>query len=381
MSFMDKLRGGWKDKAMAVLTLFGYVFLLLAGLVLAKTMLMKPREVMVAPVTKRHVDAEVQGSGTVTVNVLANIGAKITGRIKQVLVDERDLVRIGQIVADMEDTDLRREVDRARAALEAGRVSVWQRKRAWEREKKLVAEGAVSQEEADEYEERYKVAGSTVAAAEAELRLREFKLSEAKIPTLVSGVVTRRWINSGDAVVAGQTVFTVADPSVIFVGAYVDQRFAGQIHADQPATILLRGREDVPLRGEVYRVNPEADRAAEEMIVEVAFKIPVESIQIGQWADVYIQVGHEENALVVPKSAILPIANERFVFMVDPDGKVRRITVEPGATSPRLTIVAVKGDLKAGAFVILNPMGLKEGEVVRLTQDTTPGMRLIPDMR
>ena len=380
MSFMEQLRDGWKNKARAVLTLLAYALLLLGGLVLAKTMLMKPREVTVAPATKRHVDAEVQGSGTVTVNVLANIGAKITGRITRVLVDERDLVRIGQIIADMEDTDLRREVDRAQASLDAGRVSVWQTKRAWEREKRLVTEGAVSREEADGYEERYRVAASVVKAAEAELRLREFKLSEAKILTLVSGVVTRRWVNSGDAVVAGQPVITVADPSVTMVAAYVDQRFAGKIHTSQPATILLRGRENVPLRGEVYRVNPEAERVAEEMTVEVTFRIPTEDILIGQWADVYIQVGYEENALVVPKSAILPVANERFVFVVDSDKKVRRIKVEPGATSPRLTIVAVTGDLNAGEFVVLNPMGLKEGEVVRLVQDTTPGMRPMPEM-
>ena len=366
---------------MAVLTLLGYALLILAGLLLAKTMLLKPREVIVAPATKRHVDAEVQGSGTVTVNVLANIGTKIAGRIERVRVDERDLVRAGQIIADMEDTDLQREVDRARANRNAARASAWQTKRAWEREKRLVAEGAVSQEEADEYEERYKVAERADEAAEAELRLREFKLSEAKIPTLVSGVVTKRWVNSGDAVVAGQPVITVADPGVTFVAAYVDQRFAGKIHAGQPGIIFLRGREHAPLRGEVFRVNPEADRAAEEMIVEVAFKIPTEDIQLGQWADVYIQVGHEENALVVPKSAILLVANERFVFVVDSEKKVRRITVEPGATSPRLPTVAVKGDLNAGEFVVLNPMGLKEGEVVRLIQDTIPGMRPTSDTR
>lgn len=381
MSFKDKLSSGWKDKASVGLKLFGYGLVLFLGLALLKAMLLKPREVVIAPVTKSAVTAEVQGAGTVTVNVLANVGAKITGRIQQVLVDERDFVRRGQIIAIMEDTDLRREVDRARAALEAKRVSLWQAKRAWEREKRLVAEGAVSQEEADEYEERYRVAVSTVEAAEADLRLWEFKLSEAKILTLVSGMVTRRWVNAGDAVVAGQPVFTVADPSITMIAAYVDQRFAGKIHAGQPAAILLRGREHAPLSGSVYRLNPEADRAVEEMTVEVTFRIPTEDIQIGQWGDVYIQVGHEENALVVPKSAILTFTNERFVFVVDPDRKVRRIKVESGATSPRLTIVAVKGDLKVGEFVVLNPMGLKDGEVVHLAQDTAPGMRPMPDMR
>jgi multidrug efflux pump subunit AcrA (membrane-fusion protein) len=106
----------------------------------------------------------------------------------------------------------------------------------------------------------------------------------------------------------------------------------------------------------------------EEMLVQVAFPLPPKELQVGQWAEVYIEVGKASNALVVPKAAVMPVGNERIVFVAQPDGTVRRIKVQLGATSPRSPVVAVTGDLGAGERVVLMPMGLKGGERVRARQ-------------
>lgn len=341
--------------------------LLLVPVIVMIAGLLRPRTVMVAPVTRDTVAAEVEGDGTVTVDVLANIGARISGRIDRGFAGEGDLVRRGQLIATVDATDLRRHVERAEARLGAARAAAWQSSRAWERERTLLASGAVSQEEADQYEERDRADASAVQAAEADLRYEEYELSEAEVSSLVSGVVTKRWVEPGDAVVVGQPIATVADTSVIYVAANVDQRFSGRIRAGQPATVILRGREGQPYRGRVYRVEPQADRAAEEMVVDVAFPLPPRELQIGQWAEVYVTVGEAKNALAVPKAAILPAGNSQFVFVIGPHNRVRRVPVQPRAMSPRLPMVAVTGDLKPGDRVILRPMGLSGGETVRVT--------------
>ena len=355
--------------------------------------------------------AEVQGTGTVTVDIQANVGAKIPGRIERVFVNEHDFVRKGQIIAELEDTDIRRELQRAQARLEAARATVqagraavqgrretvqarraneWQTGRAWDREKHLVATGAVSQEEADQYEQQYRTAASAVGAAEAEVgaaqaevgaaeadvRLQEFSLSETKIFTYLSGVVTKRPKRPGEAVVAGEPVVTIADPRVTTVDAYVDQRLSGKIRAGQRATVLLRGREDEPIRGRVYRVSPQADPATEEMTVEVAFPLSPKDLIIGQWADVYIQVAEVKDVLVVPKAAVMQMGSDRMVLVVGSDHKVRQVVVEPLASSPRLPITAVKavkGDLKPGDWVIAEPVGVQPGQKVRTTPKSNPG--------
>ena len=168
--------------------------------------------------------------------------------------------------------------------------------------------------------------------------------------------------------VAGQPLLTVAETATIWVAADVDQRFAHKVLKGQPATVILRGRPDKPIRGEVYRVNPQADPITEEMRVEVTFPLPPDELQVGQWAEVYIEVGTVTNVLTVPKAAVLPFGNDKFVFVAGSDGKVRRAKVELGPTSPRLPFVPVTGDLQVGERVILKPIGLQGGETVRVAE-------------
>lgn len=403
-----------------------YVLLVVVAIFFVKYTFFTPPEVVVAPVRQQDFAGEVQGTGTINVDVLAAVGAKIPGRIERVLVNEGDFVRSGQVVATLEDTDIRQGLQRAQARLEAARMTEQaarateqsarateqsaraterarratanQAARAWEREKHLVATGAVSQEEADQYEERdrtavgavgaaeadvgaaqaqveaagakVRAARSEIAATEAEVRLQQFNLSETKIFTYLNGVVIDRPKRPGTAIVSGEAVLTVADPKVTVVEAYLDQRFASKIRAGQTATVILRGREKEQIPGRVYRIRPQADPAAEEMTVEISFPLSPTELQIGQWADVYVQVGEIKNALVVPKQAVMPMGNERFVLVAGADNRVRQVKIEPLASSPRSPVMAVAGNLKPGDWVLTNPMGIRPGQKVRTTQST-----------
>ncbi|MFO0930250.1 MAG: efflux RND transporter periplasmic adaptor subunit [Gemmataceae bacterium] len=303
--------------------IYGLIALAVAAAV--QFLLLAPREVSVATVERRDVVAEVQGTGTVTTNVAPKVGSKINGRLARVLVDEGDVVKTGQLVALLEDDDLRHQVDRTRARVEEARASAEQARLAWQRARKLVGTRTIGQEEYDGVEEKARVTSSQVSAREADLRYDEFKLSETRIVTPVGGVVTRRWVDPGDAVVAGQPVVTVADTSLIWVAANVDQRFTGKVRKGQPATIVLRGRAGYPFKGQVSRVNPQADAVTEEMLVEVAFPLPPEEFQVGQWAEVFIETGTARDALVVPKTAVLPSGNDRHVFVAGPEGECGRL--------------------------------------------------------
>lgn len=192
-----------------------YLIALVGAFIVLRKTILRPPEVTVTTVTTRDAAVEVQGTGTVTADVLAKVGSKITGRIGKVFVDEREWVRKGQTVAVVDNTDLRRRVDRVSAHLDAARATAWEKQQEWEREKQLVAAGAVSQEEADQYKERFLTAQSSVEAAQADLRFQQYQLSLAEIPTLVNGVVVKRWVDPGDTVVPGQPILTVADPSLI----------------------------------------------------------------------------------------------------------------------------------------------------------------------
>lgn len=326
---------------------------------------LRPPLVSVAEVTRANVTAEIEGTGTVTADVLANISSKITGRVEQVFVAESDAVRKHQILATLDKASLKWQVESARARLSGAMESAQKREHEWNREKTLVASGAVSIEDSEQYEERNAVAKSAVEAAKSDLGNAEYNLSLTQIPSLSSGIVITRWVVPGASVVPGQPMFTVADTRLIYVNANIDQSFSGKIRKGEMATVILRGREDHPLSGYVLRINPRADQATEEMVAEVAFNIPLDEFQLGQWANVYVQVGEAKNALVVPRTALMPMENKIFVFVVGAEDKIRREPLTVLADSPRTPTVAVAGNLQPGDRVVVMPMGLRPGQAIR----------------
>lgn len=330
-----------------------------------KITVFRPPVVAVATVTIGDMPAEVEGTGTVTADILADVAPKITGRVEQVFANEGDTVQRGQIVATLDQTDSRSALDAARARLAAAKATAGERQREWDREKTLIQTGAVSTEDAQQYEERLSVAQKTVEAAAAESRTAEYNLSLTQVPSLVSGIVTRRWAVPGESVVPGQRMFTVADTHVIYVNTHLDQDFSGKLRQGEAATVVLRGRESQPLTGRVLRISPQADAATEETVAEVAFTVSPDEFQLDQWANVYIRVGEAQHALIVPRAAVMPMGKGKFVFVVDSGNVLRREAVAVLAESPRRPMIAIAGGLHSGDRVVLMPMGRKAGERVR----------------
>lgn len=367
---------------------------------IVKKEFLTPPLVQVARVKRQNFTSEVQGTGTITVDQKAAISAKIPGRIAKIFVDQGDFVHPGQLVAILENTDIQRKLQRTRDQLSAAQSSVqaaladeqakhareWQAQRDWQREKHLVATGAVSQEEADSYQEQYLTAVSgvraavaavavtrrNVAAAKADMQFQKFHLSETRLFTYLPGVVVNLPRQPGDAIVPAEPVVTIADPRITMVDAFVDQRFSGELHAGEDATVILRGRENHPFTGRVYRISPQADAGTEEMTAEVEFPLPPRELELGQWADVYINTGAIKSVLVVPDAAVMTMAGRHFVFAVGRNQKLQRVEVKIVANNPRSPLVAVGGNLKAGEQVVLKPMGLKPGEKVSVRRAPSP---------
>lgn len=341
------------------------MLIVLAFLLILRLTVMRPPTVVVATVKRGNVAAEVEGTGTVTADALANVATKITGRVEQVFVDQGDQVHRGQILAVLDQTNWQHRVVIAQDHLAAALATAGERHREWLREKMLVVSGAVGIEESQQHQTRDIAAQSAVAAARAELGIAQYNLSLTQVRALSNGIVTQRWAVPGTVVVPGQPMFTIADTRLIYVDAYVDQDDSGVLHAGQPAAVMLRGHAGQTLRGKVLRIRPRADAETEETVAQVAFTLPPAQFQLGQWANVYIHVGTAKNALVVPQTALMPIGNNLFVWVVGAQDRLRREQVKMIARSSRAPMVAVSGALQSGDRVALMPMGLRPGEKVR----------------
>lgn len=338
----------------------------------------RPPTVTVATVQRGDLAAEVEGTGTVTADAVADLAPRITGRVEQVYVDEGDVVHKGQRLALLDQGEQHHGLDAARARLGAATATARERRHEWQREQGLITTGAVGKEEAQQYQERDAVAQGAMDAAKAELALAQYRLSLTDIRSLSDGVVTRRWVVPGAAVVPGQAMFTVADTNLVYVDTHADQSAGGELRRGQPATVLLRGHDGQPLHGNVLRIRPRADATTEETVAQVRFPWPLSwPFQLGQWANVFVQVRTAKDALLIPRPALMPMNGTDMVWVVDARERVRAVPVRVMASSPRSPTVAVSGALRAGDHVVLMSMAamsLRAGQKVRASSAAPKSM-------
>jgi HlyD family secretion protein len=321
--------------------------------------------------------AEVLGTGTLEARVKTTISPRLQERLAEVLVDQGDAVGAGQLLARLDDGELRRQVEVAEAALasakataervlvdEARATAVEQQARQdHQRIADLVATQISSQAELDKAVEQLRVAESDlkraraatvearqqVATAEKNLAYQQERLGFTRILSPYDGLVTRRDRDPGGVVVPGSSLLQVISTNEIWVSAWVDETAAAGLAVGQPARIVFRSLPARNFAGEVARLGRETDRETREFLVDVRVKELPPNWTLGQRAEVFIETGRRPDALAVPQR-----------FLQWRDGR-------PG-------VFVLAGGKAAWRDVAL---GLRGRELVEITQGLADGEKVV----
>ena len=250
--FNRVLRKGWK-----------WIFLAaLIGVVTYKTTF-APVPVSTQSVTVGKIVAEVMGTGTLEAHYLATVSAKIQGLIVELLADQNDWIKTGQLLARLDDSDLIREVTTQEAVLKAGEASVErakadeaksqaildQAKVDYQRYAGLVSSKSVSQEIMDKYAQNLAVAQADLGRASAavseadrqfiaareRLHFQQARLADTLIYAPFDGLITRRDRDVGDIVIPGASIFKLVSTKEMWVSAWVDETSMAGLIKGQPA--------------------------------------------------------------------------------------------------------------------------------------------------
>ena len=274
-----------------VLVVAGVAGVLLLGWLATSQGPLAPVKVTLAKVEQGPLIASTFGIGTVEARRSYALGPTAASRVARVLVDQGDVVKAGQLLAELDPVDLDARVtsgqlaaERAVSAVRAAEAQLAEtRSRAQlaaasaRRSMELQAQGFVSREAADAKGHEANAARAAVDAATAQLaaaqRDRERALSDvagvgklraqARLVSPVDGVVSARLVEPGTTIVAGQAVVQVIDPATLWIKARIDQGQAGGVRAGQPAEIVLRSDATRAHRGEVQRIDWVSDAVTE----------------------------------------------------------------------------------------------------------------------
>ncbi|MER2517303.1 MAG: efflux RND transporter periplasmic adaptor subunit [Candidatus Accumulibacter phosphatis] len=319
-----------------------------------------PTKVTLARVEQGPLVASTFGIGTVEARRSYALGPTMASRVARVLVEQGDVVKAGQLLAELDPVDLDDRVASGRLAAQraasAVRTAQAQLSEAQSRAQlalasarrsaELRARGFVSQEATDAKRQEANAATAAVDASSSQLaaarRDHQRALADvagvgklraqARLTSPADGVVSARLVEPGSTVVAGQAVLQLIDPASLWIKARIDQGQAGGVRVGQAAEIVLRAEAGRVYRGEVQRVDWQSDAVTEERIVNVGFTARPDTLSIGDLVEVTIATVELVDAQWLPAAAVKRIDQQDGVWQIR-DGHVVFHPVEVGITT------------------------------------------------
>ena len=317
-------------------------------------------------------------TGYVVAQRKAAVASKATGRLVWLGVQEGSRVRKDDVIARLEDLDVKatREqaaanVQLARANLEQGQAEQKDAEVALKRSQGLLAQGFVSQASHDIAVARLNKSTAqiaslraAIAAAVANLRGAQVGVEQTLIRAPFDGVVLTKAANVGDIVTPFSSaldskgaVVTMADMTTLEVEADVSESSLSKVHIGQPVEIQLDALPDKRFRGEVSRTVPTVDRAKATVMTKIRFLDPDERIlpeMSAKAAFLTKEVGDtERTARAALNPAAITSRGGREVVFVLKDGKVAEVPIETGAKIGDL--VEIRRGPQPGDKVVLRP--------------------------
>ncbi len=317
--------------------------------------------VSVGRATVGPIASMVSSASTIEAERQITVSAEATGQVTGIEVEEGDAVAANEVLAS-----LRR--DTQATMLERAGVSVEKATRDLKRAKELFAKGATSAEE---------VANFEVALRNAKLDLRDRRrdVRNTRVRAPFGGIVTERFVNTGALVNSGAQLFTLTDFDSLVARIYVPERELDRISTGQEALVASKAAVGRQVQGTVLRIAPVVD--ASTGTVKVTVSLPAEkdggtrAFLPGMYAEVTLTTERRQDALLLPKSALVRRDEELFAFIVREDRAVER-ALTTGLENADFVEVAA-GLVVTDEIIMEGQAGLKDGALIqRVDERGTP---------
>lgn len=339
--------------------------------------------------------AVLDATGYVTARRQATVSAKVTGQVTEVLIEEGQQVQDGAVLARLDDTDARAQLELAQAQLDAARAQLQglrlllaQARRDNDRQQDLLARKLTSQQAADDARTLVDTRNAAivtqqrqVAVAERGVEVAQVALDNTVIRAPFAGVITVKAAQPGEIVSpfsagGGYTrtgIGTIVDMASLEIEVEVNEAYIGRVSAGQPVESTLNAYPDWKIPGRVIAIIPAADRS--KATVKVRLSIDVRDARIVP--DMGARVAFLEHGtgaargetpagVLIPASAIRSQGDSSQVFVLA-DGQARARTVKLGQAYSDLR--QVLDGLQSGERVILAPPpALQDGARVSVEQ-------------
>lgn len=345
----------------------------------------------------------ITASGTVEAFDLLAVAPRASGlQIESVTVREGDRVSSGQVLAVLDDSVLRAQIEQAEAQVTAAQAQVTQaeaqvaevRAEAAEAQEKydryasLFAQGAISEEALTERRTQLvtqqQQVGSSIAAIEsaqatvrsrqAEVAQLDTQLSQTQVLAPESGVVAEKNATIGDMASTGTPLFKIISGDQLELALTIPQTQLPKVNVGAPVQITSGSDPNLQLQGSVRSIDPTVDAQSRKATVNVSLP-GSDSLRPGMFLQAAIVTGSRQG-VVVPAEAVLPQTNGgSIVYVLNADGTVKAKSVDVGDRLPATGNAPARIEITSGLrpdtpVVVEGASYLQDGDLVDVVEQT-----------
>ncbi len=295
--------------------------------------------------------------GSVVSDQRVEVASRLSGYIREILVQEGDRVRRGQVLARLDAADVDGGIRQGRAAVGATEAAFRDAQIDMERFQRLYERGSVSENEQRKVRLKFEAAREALNQARAGHDTALAQRAYAEITSPVDGVVVARVKRAGDLAVPGVPLLTLESGRGLLFETFVAESQVATIAAGKPVEVRIDGLS-APLKGTVSRVVPSGDPVTRSYHVKIALP-ETAGLMPGMFGRANFALG-ESPSPVVPKEALVERGGLTGVFVVDGEGRARfrwlrigrewpdRFEVSAGLGADERFVAAVEPALRDG---------------------------------
>ena len=340
-----------------------------------------------AKISYGNVSNIITATGALEAVETVEVGTQVSGVIQKIYVDYNSQVKKGQLLAQLDETPLRAQLDQSKASVDQAEAQVKYQKATYDRYKTLIEKKLIAQTDFDLQEYNYNNAVAALKQAKSNYDRNKINLEYATINSPIDGIILKRSVDEGQTVAASfntPTMFIIAnDLTQMQVEADVDEADIGKVFEGQRVGFTVDAYPDLIFDGKVtqIRLQPVESSNVITYTVVVTAPNPDKKLMPGMTASVSFYPQEKDKTLILPARALnvsIDQSEIKIYAKSNPEVKIEEVTLKTNSEKERLVWVRNGNTIGQKKVVVGNTdeanyelfSGLKEGDEVLTTFET-----------
>lgn len=315
-------------------------------------------------VKRSDISRQIKSFGNIRAQEIVNVIPQVSNRITRIHADLGDTVSQEEVLAEIYDVPFRDQFQQAKSQLEQSRSSYVRDSLQFQRQKELYQKELISSTEYDNARATFESSKAQFEASRANLTQSRENLMNTEITSPVYGVVLSRSVSEGDLATTGQVAYEIANLVGYQCRVYLPYDEWRSVKIGQPVNFRVSNQPNVSGSGRVTQISPRLDPTTGLGEVVISLTDRGESIYQGVLVESIINVETHENAVVIPRAALV----ENVQTLIEPESNTIQLERSYSAFVVQGDSLANRRELK---------LGIEQGDRIEIIEGLEAGDQVV----